>query len=269
MCWRMKNQLQKRNGMRIYNIIMLLVFCISCKNEGQITEDIPNKITIYTIGDSTMANKPNPDENPERGWAQVLPQFFNENVLVKNHAVNGRSTRSFINEKRWDSVYNQLNKGDYVFIQFGHNDQKENDSTRYTNPHTAYRQNLIRLVEDSRRKGAIPILFTSIVRRNFNEHGTLVDTHGSYPQEVRLVANEYEVPLIDLQYETELLEASLGIDGSKKLHLHYAPNEIGYYPEGKEDDTHLSILGAKEVAKLVVKNLEKEIPIFTNYIKKN
>lgn len=255
--------------MRIYNIIMLLVFCISCKNEEQKTENIPTKITIYTIGDSTMANKPNPDENPERGWAQVLPQFFNENVQIKNHAVNGRSTRSFINEGRWDSVFKQLKKGDYVFIQFGHNDQKEMDPNRYTNPSTAYRQNLIRFVEESRSKGAIPILFTSIVRRNFNEHGTLVDTHGPYPQEVRLVADEYEVPLIDLQYQTELLEASYGIDDSKKLHVHYAPNEIAYYPEGKEDNTHLSVLGATEVAKLVVKNLEKEVPLFTDFIKKN
>jgi lysophospholipase L1-like esterase len=92
--------------------------------------------TIYTIGDSTMANKPNPEENPERGWAQVLPQFFEENVVIDNRAVNGRSTRSFITEKRWDSVMKTLKKDDYVFIQFGHNDQKETDPNRYSNLHT-------------------------------------------------------------------------------------------------------------------------------------
>jgi len=91
-------------------------------------------LTIYTIGDSTMADKPNPDENPERGWAQMLPVFFIDEVKIDNRAVNGRSTRSFINEGRWDSIVQVLGKNDYVFIQFGHNDQKFKDSTRYTNP---------------------------------------------------------------------------------------------------------------------------------------
>jgi len=89
-----------------------------------------------------MANKPDPDENPEKGWAQMLPQFLNAELEVKNHAVNGRSTKSFIDEGRWKAVYDQLQKGDYVFIQFGHNDQKIKDSTRFTNPYTQYRYNL-------------------------------------------------------------------------------------------------------------------------------
>lgn len=212
--------------------------------------------TIYTIGDSTMANKKNPEINPEHGWAQVLPQFFNDNVSIDNRAVNGRSTRSFINENRWDSIYKYLKKGDYVFIQFGHNDAKENDSKRYTNPHTAYRHNLIRFVQETRDKGATPILFSSIVRRNFNEYGTLVDTHGDYPLETRLVALEYKVPFIDLQYLSEKLEESYGVEGSKKLHLHFAPGESDYFKEGKSDDTHLSELGATEIAKLVINELK-------------
>ncbi len=177
--------LQKKNGMKIYKIGFLIVLMIfsSFKNE-----DSKKQIRIYTIGDSTMADKIKPDENPERGWCQLLPQFLNENVEVKNHAVNGRSTRSFIDEKKWDAVYHQLKKGDYVFIQFGHNDQKKNDPERYTNPTTAYRNNLIKFIKETREKGAIPVLFTSIVRRNFNEEGTLVDTHYMYPFVVRLLA---------------------------------------------------------------------------------
>lgn len=213
--------------------------------------------TIYTIGDSTMANKKNPDVNPEHGWVQVLPQFFNDRVKIDNRAVNGRSTRSFINEKRWDSIYKYLKKGDYVFIQFGHNDAKENDAKRFTNPHTAYRHNLIRFVLESREKGATPILFSSIVRRNFNEFGTLVDTHGAYPLETRLVATEYKVPFIDLQYLSEKLEESYGVEASKKLHLHFEPGESDYFKEGKTDDTHLSELGATEIAKLVINELKR------------
>ncbi len=227
------------------------------------------QITVYTIGDSTMATKPNPEENPERGWGQILPNFFTSDVVIDNRAVNGRSTRSFIAEKRWDSVLKTLKKDDFVFIQFGHNDQKENDPKRYTNPHTAYRNNLIRFVEETRAKGAIPILFSSIVRRNFNEQGTLVDTHGAYPVEARLVAKEYNVPFIDLQYLTEQLEESYGVEGSKKLHLHFESEEISYYKEAKHDDTHLSELGASEVSKLVIKELKKLNNSLVKFIKQD
>ena len=99
-------------------------------------------VSIYLIGDSTMADKPDPEHNPERGWGQSLPAFAAPNVSVKNHAVNGRSTKSFIDQGRWEAVRSQLKQGDYVFIQFGHNDQKTEDSARYTAPFTAYRRNI-------------------------------------------------------------------------------------------------------------------------------
>ena len=239
-------------------LILLLFITTSC---------IAQQTTIYTIGDSTMADKKNPEENPEHGWVQVLPQFFNADVKIDNRAVNGRSTRSFINEKRWDSIYKYLEKGDYVFIQFGHNDQKINDPKRYTNPHTAYRYNLIRFVTETKEKGAIPVLFSSIVRRKFNEEGTLVDTHGEYPLAVRLVAQEYQVTFIDLQFLSEQLEESYGGEDSKKLHLHFEPGENLYYPDGKHDDTHLSKLGAIEIAKLAVAELMKKVPSLVPYIK--
>ncbi|KFF07730.1 rhamnogalacturonan acetylesterase [Flavobacterium hydatis] len=214
------------------------------------------KTTLYCIGDSTMANKIDPDKNPEHGWCQVLQPFFGESVIVANKAVNGRSTKSFIATKLWDSVYKSLKKGDYVFIQFGHNDGKVTDSLRYTNPHTAYRYNLIRFVTESRAKGAIPILFSSIARRKFNEQGVLISSHGDYPLEARLVAKELNVPFIDLEYYTEILEQSYGPEKSKILHLHYKAGEIAYYPEGKVDDTHLSLLGATEIAKLAIEQIK-------------
>ncbi len=228
---------------------------------------LAQKPTIYGIGDSTMANKVKPEENPERGWGQMLPLFFNDNITIDNRAVNGRSTRSFIAEKRWDDILKTLKKGDYVFIQFGHNDQKEKDSTRYTNPHTAYRHNLIRFVTETRAKGATPIIFSSIVRRNFNEKGVLISTHGEYTMEARLVAQEYNVPFIDMEYYTELLEQSYGPEKSKQLHLHYKAGEIPYYKEDKADDTHLGVKGATEVAKIAVEELKKTKLDIVKYIK--
>lgn len=203
-----------------------------------------------------MANKKDSDRNPEHGWAQVLQPFFKDNFVVENKAVNGRSTKSFINEKRWDSIYKKLKKGDYVFIEFGHNDQKIEDSTRYTNPHTSYRYNLIRFVKETRKKGATPILLTSIARRNFNEKGVLVPTHGDYPLETRLVANDYNVPFIDLEYLSEILEQSYGPEKSKQLHLHFKAGENAYYEKDKNDDTHLSLKGATEIAQIVINQIK-------------
>ncbi|MDC6365923.1 MULTISPECIES: rhamnogalacturonan acetylesterase [Flavobacteriaceae] len=225
-------------------------------------------LTIYTIGDSTMADKPNPDVNPERGWAQMLPKFFVDEVKIENRAVNGRSTRSFIAEKRWDSILKTLQPGDYVFIQFGHNDQKYKDPKRYTNPFTAYRNNLERFVLETREKGAIPILFSSIVRRNFNEYGTLIDTHGEYPIVTRMVAKDLKVPFVDLQLLTEQMEEKYGVEGSKQLHLHFAPKAHSFYPEGKEDNTHLSVFGATEIARLALSQLKMKKVGLEKYILK-
>ncbi|PTT76720.1 MULTISPECIES: rhamnogalacturonan acetylesterase [unclassified Chryseobacterium] len=214
------------------------------------------KPTLFLIGDSTMATKENPDKNPEHGWGQVLPQFLTNGIEIQNHAVNGRSSKSFRTEGRWDQVEKQLKKGDFVIIQFGHNDQKIKDSTKFTNPYTQYRANLERYVNEARAKGAIPVLMTSIVRRNFNENGVLIDTHKEYPLVVRMVANDLKVPFVDMQLLTEQMEIAYGPENSKKLHLYYKEGEDPYYPKGKEDDTHLSKLGAETVAKLAAKSLK-------------
>lgn len=240
-------------------LIFFLLLSLNC---------LAQKPTIYGIGDSTMANKVKPDENPERGWGQMLPLFFNDKIAIDNRAVNGRSTKSFIDEKRWDAIYKILKPGDYVFIQFAHNDAKEKDSARYTNPHTAYRHNLIRFVKETREKGATPIIFSSIARRNFNENGVLIPTHGDYTLEARLVAQEFNVPFIDMEYYSELLEQSYGPEKSKQLHLHFKAGEIPYYKEDKADDTHLNVKGATEIAKIVITELKKTNLDLVKYIKK-
>ncbi len=225
------------------------------------------KPTLFLIGDSTMANKENPDKNPEHGWGQVLPQFFTTGIEIQNHAMNGRSSKSFRTEGRWDKVERQLKKGDFVIIQFGHNDQKLKDSTKFTNPYTQYRANLERYVNEARAKGATPILMTSIVRRNFNENGVLIDTHKEYPLVVRMVANDLKVPFVDMQLLTEQLEISYGPEKSKLLHLHFKAGENLYYEKDKADDTHLSRLGAESVAKLAVKDLKNLKIGLEKYIK--
>ncbi|REC80124.1 rhamnogalacturonan acetylesterase [Chryseobacterium elymi] len=225
------------------------------------------KPTLFLIGDSTMANKENPDKNPEHGWGQMLPPLMTAKIEIQNHATNGRSSKSFRTEGRWDKVMKQLKKGDFVIIQFGHNDQKVNDSLRFTNPYTQYKANLERYVNEVRAKGATPILMTSIVRRNFNENGVLVDTHKEYPLVVRMVANDLKVPFVDLQLLSEQLEISYGPESSMKLHLHYKKGDEAYYPEGKDDDTHLSKLGAESIAKLAVASLKNMKTGLEKYIK--
>lgn len=217
----------------------------------------PAPPTIYLIGDSTMANKKGTaEENPERGWGQALQQYFKPEVKVENHAVNGRSSKSFIEEGRWDKVLETLGDGDYVLIQFGHNDQKYKDPKRYTNPTTTYYHNLARFVQETRNKGATPILLTSIVRRKFNEFGTLEDTHGLYPLIVRQVANDLEVFFVDHLYETENIVRELGEEPSKEIYLWYEAGEHERWPDGKQDNTHLSPKGADLYAKIVVDAIE-------------
>ncbi|WP_378187354.1 rhamnogalacturonan acetylesterase [Aquimarina sp. W85] len=248
--------------------IVALILLYSCKESTiqDTMEELNKGFTIYTIGDSTMANKPNPNENPERGWGQMLHLFFNDTIIINNYAVNGRSTRSFRNLKHWSKVYDSLEDGDYVFIQFGHNDSKIKDSSRYTNPHTTFRHNLIRYVDETRAKGAHPILLSSIVRRKFNKYGVLLDTHGDYTLVTRLVAQEMEVPFIDLQYLTQVMEETYGPKGSLQLHLHYKAGEHPYYPEGIQDNTHLSVVGATNIAKMVSEELIRLTHPLAKYI---
>ena len=232
--------------MRLMLLVMILTngSVIAQPNSGE-------HFTVWTIGDSTMANK-KAEVTPETGWCQVFHEFVTNNVEVRNRAMNGRSTKSFINEGRWTSILDSLKAGDYVFIQFGHNDEKFQDTTRFTDPFTSYKKNLERFVREARGKGATPILFTSIVRRKF-ENGLLKDTHGDYPVATRLVASQMNVPLIDLQLLTAGAVTALGDEPSKQIFLWTQSN--AKLPEGRKDDTHLSVEGAHLVAKLAVEQL--------------
>lgn len=231
----------------IYALILFLSLCFRIPAE--------DPIRIFMIGDSTMADKPTYN-NPERGWGQLLPQFFDSSVTIFNHAKNGRSTRTFINEGRWDSVLNQLTKGDYVIIQFGHNDQSKEKVDRYTPPED-FKKNLYKFVKETREKGATPILCTPIMRRRFDSTGTFYDVHGVYPDLVREVARELNVCLVDMHHESEKIIIHHGAEGSKKIFLHINPGEYNSLPEGKKDDTHFSEYGAKLMAKIFIDEIIK------------
>ena len=132
-------------------------------------------LCVHLIGDSTCATKELSKQNPERGWGQLFQPLFDGSVTIRNHAVNGRSTKSFRDEGRWQRVCDELRPGDYVFIQFGHNDQKQADSTRYASPEQ-YAANLRRYADETRARGAVPVLLTPVVRRRFTD-GVPDDTH--------------------------------------------------------------------------------------------
>ena len=224
-------------------------------------------VTIYLAGDSTMAQKL-PEKRPETGWGEALGSFFRENsVRIDNRAKNGRSTRTFISEGLWQGIIDSLHKGDFVFIQFGHNDESKEKTDRYTSP-ADYRANLIRFVNEVRTKRATPVLLTPVMRRRFDDKGVFFDTHGEYPDIVRAVAREYRVRLIDMHRKSEAVLKRYGAEPSRRLFLQLKPGENPNYPDGIEDNTHFSPEGAQVMAGLVVDAIrELHLPL-AKFLKK-
>ena len=215
------------------------------------------KITIWLIGDSTMSIKEK-KAWPETGWGMPFAQFWDSTVTIDNRAMNGRSTRSFIEEKRWESVMTTLAENDYVFIQFGHNDEIPSKKTA-TSPE-AFKTYLEKYVNDTRSKKAIPVLLTSVARRKFDSTGILADTHKQYADITRAVAREQNVVLLDVDKVSRELLQQMGPNASKHLFNHLKPGEHPNYPEGKEDDTHFSELGARKIAELVLAEVKTHLP---------
>lgn len=262
---------------KYFLVLLLCVLSLSAYKKNE-------KITIFMIGDSTMANKDISGGKMERGWGMMLKNFFTEDVIVDNHALNGRSSKSFISEGHWQKVVEKIKPGDYVFIQFGHNDEKD-DPKRHTDPGTTFDENLRKFVKETRMRGGIPVLFNSVVRRIFTnsttavadddtrsnssadlvEGDTLVDTHGDYLLSPRNVARELNVPFVDANKITHDLEQGLGPDKSKKLHMWYLPNEVPSLPKGRQDNTHYNVYGAYVVAGLLADAVSDAVPELKQY----
>jgi lysophospholipase L1-like esterase len=205
--------------------------------------------TVYLVGDSTMANK-EVKAYPETGWGMPFAWFFDSTVKVDNRAKNGRSTKTFISEHLWQPVADQLQEGDYVLIQFGHNDEVPTKKSYATEDE--FRANLVRYITETRRKKAIPVLITPVARRKFDSAGRVEGTHEVYSAIVRAVATDNKVPLIDLDKKSQALLQEWGVEKSTCLYNHLAPGENPHYPGGKEDNTHFSELGARRMAEIVL-----------------
>ena len=268
--------------MRKMILAALALLILTASNTQKVT-------TVFIIGDSTAAKKDLSTGSPERGWGMALQCFFDEAFIrVDNHAVNGRSSKSFIDEGRWQKVLDCIQPGDYVIIQFGHNDEKPK-ADRHTDPGSTFDYNLAKFVRETREKGGIPVLMNPVVRRNFAkkparndddealrsttfkdapklaEGDSLIDTHGLYRIAPRDVAQRMHCLFVDANQITHDLEQSLGAEGSKRLHMWYKPGEHPALPDGRQDNTHYNIYGAHQVARLLAEALCVEIPLLQKY----
>lgn len=213
------------------------------------------QITVWLIGDSTLSIK-EVKAYPETGWGTPFAHFFDSTVKVDNRAKNGRSTKSFRAEGLWKPVVESLKEGDYVFIQFGHNDEGKEKIGRYTTP-DEFRDNLTHYVLEARSKKAIPVLITPAARRKFDSTGKVLESHPVYSDVVRSVAKSQEVPLIDLDRKSQELLQHFGVEHSRWLFNHLATGEHPNYPEGRQDDTHFNELGARKMASLVLSGIRE------------
>lgn len=233
-----------KNTILFFGSIFLLSFAVAEKN----------KIKIFLAGDSTIAIK-DTKAFPETGWGMPFVQFWDSTVTVVNKAKNGRSTKTFLSEGLWKSIMDEAKEGDYVIIQFGHNDESVEKKERYSTPDT-FKMNLARFIKETREKKATPILFTPVSRRKFDKDGNAVETHKEYSALTREVAKEQSVLFIDLDEKSRALYQQFGPENSKLLFLQLQPGEHPNYPEGKNDNTHFNELGARLIAQIVLKELK-------------
>lgn len=238
-----------------------LLVSLSCLCNAQ----DPTRTTLHLVGDSTMADKSNL-AYPERGWGQLLPSFFSPELEIINHAANGRSTRRFINEGRWAMVLSDLKAGDYVLVQFGHNDQKQNDPARYASVEKDYPAFLHQYIKDVRDKGAIPMLASSICRRHFNKQGKLERTLTDYAEAAKRVAEQQKVSFFDLGEQTCSFLSKIGEQQSQHYFIQVPADLYSRYPEGKSDNTHLNVVGASKVAQFFVRDLRSSHHPLSNFI---
>ena len=217
--------------------------------------------TIWIIGDSTVED----NTPPFRGWGWALPEFVKEGVQVKNHALSGRSTRSFWNEGLFEPVQQRMQKGDLLLIQFGHNDEKD-DEERHTDPDSTFQENLWRYCEAALEKGAQPVLLTPVSRRFFVGDGNMLYTHGEYPRAVRKLAAEKNVPLCDLKKDSRELYIKLGEEKTADLFVRLSPGEHPDFPNGHDDKTHFNAYGAKVICGLVAEEM-RQIPACAAFLK--
>ncbi|MBW7674786.1 rhamnogalacturonan acetylesterase [Chryseobacterium chendengshani] len=224
----------------------------------------PNKTakTIFITGDSTVVDA---QYEPWASWGQMLPYFFVPNeVVIANYAESGETLKAFEDRRRINKIWNKIQPGDYLFIQFGHNDQKAGNSTK-----SGYRKRLKEWILKAKQLGVIPVLVTSMNRRVFDENNKIINTLDDFPDAMREIAKEEKVELIDLNALSKTLFEAMGPENAKKAFVHYRANSYPNQPTALADDTHFNTYGAYELAKCVVKSIvDQNLPL-KKYISKN
>jgi lysophospholipase L1-like esterase len=237
-------------------LIYFAVVCVSFALMSFMQQ--PKPIRVYMIGDSTMSLY-DKHQFPINGWGMPFANYFDNGIVIVNKAKPGRSTRTFLAENRWKPVADSLQTGDYVLMQFGHND--EGDSIKYKDRFTPvpdFKRNLIKFITETKAKNANPILITPVSRRNFDKDGKAKETHIAYTKAVFEIGDEYKVPIIDLDKKSRELIQQLGPERSKLLFMQLDSAEHPNYPVGRLDNTHFNDYGARKIAELVLNELKTQ-----------
>ena len=214
------------------------------------------KIKVYLIGDSTMCSY-EPLRQPITGWGMPFANFFDSTITIVNRARGGRSTRTFIAENLWKPIADSLQEGDYVLMQFGHNDEAKEPQykDRYT-PVPDYKINLIKFITETRAKKAYPVIVTPVTRMVFDKEGKIMETHTEYTNACYEISKQYDVPLIDLDKKSRALLQQFGAENAKFLFMQLDPGENPHYPDGQKDNTHFNSFGARKIAELVLAEIK-------------
>lgn len=249
---------------RYIAMLSVLLLTTALKAEQAMPSNLP-KARLHLVGDSTMSDKAEL-AYPERGWGQLLPHFMLPQLTIVNHAANGRSTRRFLTEGRWQLLLSELRAGDYVLIQFGHNDQKQDDPLRYAAAEGDYQVFLHRFIQDIQARQAVPLLASSICRRNFNDDGTLKRDLAAYARAAAQVAKKAEVAFFDLQQLSCDFIEQQGPIASQPYFIQVPAGLYAKFPEGKIDNTHLTLQGASKIAQFFVRDLKAQQHPLAAYI---
>lgn len=214
-------------------------------------------LTIFIAGDSTVVDQ---SDEPWTGWGQILTRFFDPHIAIANYAESGEAANTFVSAKRFAKLLTKMKKGDYLFIQFGHNDEKQKGDGK--GPFTSYKQSLKYLVDEARKKGGIPVLITSMNRRTFDKDGKITNSHGDYTLAMKQLATEENIPLIDLNSMSKILYEAWGVENSIKAFVHYPKGTFPNQTIDLADNTHFNPYGGYELAKCVVQGIiDTKLPI--------
>lgn len=218
--------------------------------------------TVFLCGNSTVVDQ---DNEPWASWGQMIPYFFDTNVCIANYAESGESANTFIAAGRLKKALSQMKKGDYLFMEFGHNDQKQKGPGK--GAYYSFMTSLKTFIDEARLRGAHPVLVTPTQRRSFDPDGHIRDTHEDYPEAMRWLAEKENVPLIDLNEMTRTLYEAMGVEPSKRAFVHYPAGSYPGQTQDFADNTHFNPYGAYEIARCIVEGLKTQVPDLARHLK--